>query len=575
MARASELSADDKRKIRKFSADSSTHNNPWAICTAAVGRGDPDKYERCVKHVKAEHGLHEGRHAFSDSVDSIPGGNYTAIENEDGTWTIQDVPIFSKLPKGARSNQADIGADWMKAAIVRHRQLEEDQQHLAPVHMNHHEQGRETPRVGFLRLTRVAPIAQNGKDVEALFADIVGVSSADLDRIQGLALPYRSVEVLRWEKPEIASLALLGDEAPFFKMPMLKIGQRVPRGEVDGVRQAVRVKDQEPVLAFHQEAGHELILFSFRGSSKTGTGTKETSMSKKKTAAAGANTDRADGKDKLDLQSGGNGRSQDQDAEGGQLADNPNDPHDTDSDGDSDGDGPIKKQIMKILASILPGMVKEALGIGGAGSAAAMADAETPVEQPTPTGVTMSDKTKTAADAGKANLADAGKDTTEHTDKLTERLAAMEGRLAASEARDRDRGEKEKVEGIVQAECKRIRDGGWFLHDSTIAKLRESAELSRAPEKAAKIFADNFMACSPKDPKRLEEVEAEYESESQEPEELQAFARLGPDVLSEARYWSGQYDTLKDGGLPLSATRKEYIEIGLERGRIERTAKAS
>ena len=29
-------------------------NNPWAICTAKVGREDEAKYERCVKSIKAQ-----------------------------------------------------------------------------------------------------------------------------------------------------------------------------------------------------------------------------------------------------------------------------------------------------------------------------------------------------------------------------------------------------------------------------------------------------------------------------------------------------------------------------------------
>ena len=29
-------------------------NNPWAICTASVGREDEDKYESCVKSVKKQ-----------------------------------------------------------------------------------------------------------------------------------------------------------------------------------------------------------------------------------------------------------------------------------------------------------------------------------------------------------------------------------------------------------------------------------------------------------------------------------------------------------------------------------------
>ena len=34
-------------------------NNPWAICTASVGREDKEKYESCVKDVKKEYGIDE------------------------------------------------------------------------------------------------------------------------------------------------------------------------------------------------------------------------------------------------------------------------------------------------------------------------------------------------------------------------------------------------------------------------------------------------------------------------------------------------------------------------------------
>jgi hypothetical protein len=35
--------------------------NPWAVCTASVGRGDKDKYERCVMDVKKKHGVKENK----------------------------------------------------------------------------------------------------------------------------------------------------------------------------------------------------------------------------------------------------------------------------------------------------------------------------------------------------------------------------------------------------------------------------------------------------------------------------------------------------------------------------------
>lgn len=31
--------------------------NPWAVCTASVGRDDKDKYERCVTDVKKKQGI--------------------------------------------------------------------------------------------------------------------------------------------------------------------------------------------------------------------------------------------------------------------------------------------------------------------------------------------------------------------------------------------------------------------------------------------------------------------------------------------------------------------------------------
>ena len=39
---------------RKVMMREEEENNPWAICTAKVGREDKAKYERCVKSIKAQ-----------------------------------------------------------------------------------------------------------------------------------------------------------------------------------------------------------------------------------------------------------------------------------------------------------------------------------------------------------------------------------------------------------------------------------------------------------------------------------------------------------------------------------------
>jgi hypothetical protein len=40
-------------------SEAKAKNNPWAICTASVGRDDKEKYEKCVKDVKKENGIDE------------------------------------------------------------------------------------------------------------------------------------------------------------------------------------------------------------------------------------------------------------------------------------------------------------------------------------------------------------------------------------------------------------------------------------------------------------------------------------------------------------------------------------
>ncbi len=44
--------SDDEKK--KELSEEEEKGNPWAICTASVGRDDEEKYERCVKAVKKQ-----------------------------------------------------------------------------------------------------------------------------------------------------------------------------------------------------------------------------------------------------------------------------------------------------------------------------------------------------------------------------------------------------------------------------------------------------------------------------------------------------------------------------------------
>ena len=43
--------------IKKALREATEENNPWAICTASVGRENKDKYEACVKSVKKQYNM--------------------------------------------------------------------------------------------------------------------------------------------------------------------------------------------------------------------------------------------------------------------------------------------------------------------------------------------------------------------------------------------------------------------------------------------------------------------------------------------------------------------------------------
>lgn len=191
--------------------------------------------------------------------DSFPGGAYRADRDPDGHYTIRDVPFFSELPAGVRSNEKPIGRDWMEAVVKHHRRRESEEKFLAPVHANHHGTGRTNFRIGFLRPTRVGQLQLDGKTRWTLFGDITRVPEEHFQTIKEIGYPYRSAEINPAWTPEIASLALSEDEAPHFKLPMLTIGEE--RHNFSDVFQP----QFSPAVAFSEVGNSAFICFSFRG----------------------------------------------------------------------------------------------------------------------------------------------------------------------------------------------------------------------------------------------------------------------------------------------------------------------
>jgi rubrerythrin len=72
-----QFTKSEREKIRKetFKASLTKQQNPWAICTAAVGRDDKEKYESCVLSIKEQYGIskdeadpQEGSGEFEPSI---------------------------------------------------------------------------------------------------------------------------------------------------------------------------------------------------------------------------------------------------------------------------------------------------------------------------------------------------------------------------------------------------------------------------------------------------------------------------------------------------------------------------
>ncbi len=62
------LVGEDSETIEEKDKD-----NPWAICTASVGREDKAKFERCVMDVKKQKGIKENKFSISKAIDIMEG----------------------------------------------------------------------------------------------------------------------------------------------------------------------------------------------------------------------------------------------------------------------------------------------------------------------------------------------------------------------------------------------------------------------------------------------------------------------------------------------------------------------
>ena len=195
---------------------------------------------------------------------AIVGGDYDAVENDDGTWDIKDVPIMlADEGKG-------ITPAWMKEAVKTAQKRLSQDKYLSPMQVQHEKPNQPPPEsAGFFIPERVGDFTYEGKKRSAVFATL-RVRSWVYSRIKRGELTYRSVHILDARKKEINALSLMDSLTPFFRLPMLTIGKETKRdkGIEDEFGPELLRSDEVDHEEFHYRAlpeGGLAIAYSAQG----------------------------------------------------------------------------------------------------------------------------------------------------------------------------------------------------------------------------------------------------------------------------------------------------------------------
>ena len=172
--------------------------------------------------------------------------------------------MMGPVPKGVRKAPEDIGAEWLEAAVTTAQMRAEEGYH-APLYLGHTEKDATPERCGFIRLNRVAEIVYEGQKVPCVFGDYVNVPDRFFDRFASGELPYRSVEVWDWKKPEINALAVLDSDVPYFRLAAMT-GVRVEGETPETLAPFVPFETgtaSSPLAAFRASDHGGAALFAF------------------------------------------------------------------------------------------------------------------------------------------------------------------------------------------------------------------------------------------------------------------------------------------------------------------------
>jgi len=418
--------------------------------------------------------------------------SYEATRADDGTYTIRDVPIFGEVPKGEKGAPFDIDGKWLKDALANLKQRESEG-YLPPLHFHHHGFD-ETQLAGHFRATKVANHLVGGETIAVLFADLVKIPADKFSQIQANEYPFRSVEIVSYDEREIDTLALLDDDAPFFKFELLN-GDTIK--VADGMAVSPFGKSIDRITAKATHVGSGGFIRSAAGSAVLFCAHERPKEKQMKEFVInlenGTPTLFDDGKPVAMILGTGVAFAETE----------------------TDDAEKIEEQIAMLQKRLLK-LKKSKQGDDDEGDLDDRPDAQ-PAE---PDGTPI----HAAAAAGK--------------------IAALESRLASVETERAI----EKREAVAFKKLK-----GWHLSDENRKRVRFFA---RKGDDLLTEFVDSFVANVPREPRELDDLG----TDKSDPDEVLKFASTGPESLEAARSASNEYDQLRAAGMPMTATRAEFIE---------------
>tara|TARA_Y100000310_G_scaffold308318_1_gene351294 strand:+ start:910 stop:2403 length:1494 start_codon:yes stop_codon:yes gene_type:complete len=443
----------------------------------------------------------------SKKIKQLMGGAYKFRTNDDGSFTILDVPIMSEVPKGEKGNKSRVSLKWMKKAVAKAKERAKLDGYMAPLHIDHHDNGKPTAPAGFIMPTRVERMKYEGNNLWTVFADLE-VQGEILAKIRKKELPYRSVEIFGWDKePEINSLALLSDEVPFFRYPVLTLGEET--------KDEVHTFQTSPLSAYREAESGVAILFNFKT-----TRVKMAEIEEKK----------------------------EEEEEKVSLDDEPREEADVDEyrKGEEEGEKKEENLCAKMMDEStfdklydLLSKIADKLGIEGG-------DEEVEVEETVEIEEAEEDALPPAEDLklrGKNSLTVA---------KLSAQVAALQSRATRQD-------NAKKLEKIVDDGMKAL--SGWSPDQGIRNKMSDIAKDSRVPAKSVRAFVETYKNTVPKLPPTTFEDYNSQVAVSDHPEVMK-FQAEGPETFEKAREASEMYDQLSERGV-IESSRAAFIATTL------------